>query len=192
MSGKSICQWNQTGQWMPTDHYFERLERSSRTRRGYLAGVVGVALAGCAGADTDQSVPYRHLDSEPLYLGSSFDIKLPAFVTQVDDIEKATLAVLSGDTAVGGDQVVKWLRDGTPVAVAGRPAEANLSSLLATGDYRDYFDSNLDPTGEEEYLVAAVAPSEGGDWLATLLADSDFDDPVARSLDDVLSGIVAE
>jgi len=172
----------------------ESVERiaSGPTRRTLLTGLVSVALAGCAGTDSDRDVPYRHLDSEPLYLGSSFDATLPETVTRVDDPAAATLAVLSKETTVTGEKTVDWLRNGTPVAIAGRPAEENLQSLLTDGGYGEHFDSNLSASGDEEYLVAAVAPERDGEWLGTLLADSELDNPISRSLDDVLSGIVAE
>jgi hypothetical protein len=62
---------------------------------------------------------------------------------------------------------------------------------LTAGGYRDHFDSNLDASKDETYLVAAVAPDHESEWLTTLLADSEWDNPVARSIDDVLAGIVA-
>lgn len=172
----------------------ESLQKTApeRTRRTILVGLASVTLAGCMTTNSSQDVTYRHLNSEPLYLGSSFDATLPDTVTRVDDPTEATIAVLSEETTVTGDRAVDWLRHGTPVAVAGRPAEANLQSLLTAGSYRQHFDSNLDASGDEEYLVAAVAPDREREWLATLLADSEFDNPIARSLDDILSGIVTE
>lgn len=164
---------------------------SSVSRRLFLASLGSIFCAGCSGTDDSREVPYQHLDSEPLYLGSSFDTKLPVTVSRVDDPTAATLAVLSEETMVAGDRIVEWLRDGTPVAVAGRPAEPTLYSLLTAGDYQNHFDTTLNTGGDREYLVAAVAPSDDGQRLGTLLASSEWEDPIARCLEDVLSGIVA-
>lgn len=152
--------------------------------------VASVALTGCVGSSGDQSVPYRHLKSEPLYLGPSFDTRLPETVTRVEEPTAATLTVLSRETTVSGSRVVNWLRDGTPVAVVGRPAKPTLQSLLNAGNYRTFFDSNVGAESREEYLVAAVAPDPDREWLTTLLADSEFENAVAHALDDILSGVV--
>jgi hypothetical protein len=163
---------------------------SSVSRRTFLAGLGSVLCAGCSGTNDSRERPYWHLDSEPLYFGSSFDIELPVTVQDVDEPAMATLAVLSGEATVTGDRVVDWLRDGTPVAMTGRPAVGNLQSLLTAGDYRDHFGSNLPSNVGDVYDVAAVAPESDGEWLGTLRARSETDNPVARGLDDVLSGIV--
>jgi hypothetical protein len=87
---------------------------SGRTRRTLLTSLVGVAFAGCTGRDSERDVPYRHLGSEPLYLGSSFDATLPETVTRTDDPETATLAVLSDETTVTGDRAVAGFGTGYP------------------------------------------------------------------------------
>ena len=171
---------------------WERRQGLDRTRRAALAGVASVAFAGCTGTSDDQTVPYRHLESEPLYIGPSFNVGLPETVTRTKEPTAATLIVLSRETTISGTRVVGWLRDGIPVAIAGQPAKPVLLSLLNAGSYRRFFDSNIGAENREEYLVAAVEPDVDEEWLTTLLADSEFDSPVAYALDDVLSGVVSK
>lgn len=113
-----------------------------------LAGVANASFAGCAGTGNDRTVPYRHLESEPLYLGPSFDAELPETITRVEEPATETLTVLSRETIISGTRVVDWLRDGTLVAVVGQSAKPVLLSLLNAGSHWTFFDPNVVPRAE--------------------------------------------
>jgi len=166
-------------------------------RRAFL-GVAGAGLltvlGGCSGVrsggqQTEQgSSEYEHYRDVALYPGPSFErTRLPETATISDDPGDAGLVVLDEETTLDGEQVVEWLRDGTPVGVVGTPAEERLFDLLEAGNYKQHFGGYM-LSDEKDYDVAAVAPSGNG-RLGTLYSDGSGENPEIRALDDVLGGL---
>ncbi|MEZ3143340.1 hypothetical protein [Halobaculum sp. MBLA0143] len=165
---------------------------TTTSRRRILAGVLAVT-AGCGGTpseSTPEPLPYRHLESEPLYVGETVEAAFPDGVGFVSEPTAATLAVLGRETAVDGGRVGEWLTAGVAVAVAGRPARPTLWRLLTSGGVDESFTVSFDPDGgSESYLVAAVDPVDDR-RLVPIFADSEFQRPVTYAVDDVLRGVV--